>query len=85
MLTPRREAAELRDLARELLALEERARSLLCLGVSEDNEERLEQIARSLCVDADALTLAADVMDPAPFVPTLWQWARGLTTPVVMT
>jgi hypothetical protein len=84
-MNARREAAELRDLARELLALEERARSLLCLGVSEDNEERLEQIARSLCVDADALTLAADVMDPAPFVPTLFQWARGKSVPVVMT
>jgi hypothetical protein len=84
-MTPRREAAELRDLARELLALEERARSLLCLGVSEDNEERLEQIARGLCVDADALTLAADVMDQAEWMPTLFQWARGKSVPVVMT
>ena len=84
-MNPRREAAELRDLARDLLAIEERARSLLWWGVSEDNEERLERVAHALCRDADALTLAADVMDPAPFVPTLWQWVRGLTTPVVMT
>ena len=81
-MTPNREARELRDLARDMLAIEERAQSLLRLGVSEDNEERLEQIARSLCVDADALSLAADVMDPPVWVPTLFQWARGKSVPV---
>lgn len=81
-MSPTREAEALREIARDMLAIEERAQSLLRLGVSEDNESLVERIGHTLCRDADALSLAADVMDPPVWVPTLFQWARGKTVPV---
>lgn len=76
-MNARREAMELRDLADALLAIEERARSLRRLPVSDDTEDMLDRIAGRLAQDADALQLQADMLAPQPFMPTLFQWARG--------
>ena len=84
-MTPNREARELRDLARDMLAIEERAQSLLRLGMSDDIEDVLQRIRLSLDVDADRLLQAAEDLAPTPWVPDLFKWARGKNVPAVRT
>ena len=76
-MTPRREAAELRDLARALLAIEERVASLTRIA-SPETEDILAAHIVTLAVVADSISHQANDLAPAPFVPTLFQWARGL-------
>lgn len=75
-MTPTQKAAAFRELAAQLLAVDERAMSLLRTA-SEDEEEMLERISHQSAAEADVLLSHADMLDPRPFVPTLFQWADG--------
>lgn len=77
-MTPASEAAALREIAALLLQADERATSL-CRVASAETEETVERVSVTFAADADALLLQADMLDPAPFMPTLFQWSEGLT------
>lgn len=82
-MTPTREARTLRELAAEIDSIEERVSSLLRLGVSEDNEDMMTRLSVTLTVEASDLRGRAETMDPTPWVPDLFKWARGKFVPVV--
>lgn len=71
-------AAAYRELAAQLLAVDERAMSLL-RDLSEEHEGLLMRLSRYAAADADALLHAAEELDPTPFAPTLFQWVDGKT------
>lgn len=74
-MTPATEAAAIRDLARDLLAIDARATELL-RQAPEDMEWLLEQIAHRATADADALLHESEELDPTPAVLPLLAWAE---------
>lgn len=80
-MTPTREAAALREIAALLTQADERATSL-CQVASAETEELLERVSVTFAADADALLMQANMLDPVPFVPTLFQWHAGKTKEV---
>lgn len=68
-------AAAYRKLGNMLLAVDERATSLLRTA-NEDMEWLLEQIANRATADADSLLHAAEELDPTPDVLPLLAWAE---------
>lgn len=77
------EPAGYREIANLLLKVDELAMALL-RRPDVELETLLMRLSRDAAADADQLLFTANQMDPVPFVPTLFQWAEGLTRRAVL-
>ena len=76
------EAERLRRAASFLRQAEEELDAVIRMG-DDDTQDTITAIAQSVYVAREAVSGHADMLDPPPFVPTLWEYRDGLERRVI--